>query len=145
VTDELRNNAETTRGRPFEPGNPGRPKGAKHKTTRAIEALLEGEAEALTRKAIDKALEGDNVALKMCLDRLSPPPKDSPVAFELPAISTAADAATAMTSILAAVAEGSVTPAEGETIARLIETFLKSLETVEFEQRLRALEEKDRQ
>jgi Family of unknown function (DUF5681) len=42
------------RGRPFEPGqsgNPsGRPNGARNKTTIAVEALLDNEAEALTRK-----------------------------------------------------------------------------------------------
>jgi Family of unknown function (DUF5681) len=48
------------RGRPFQPGqsgNPsGRPKGARNKATLAVEALLENEAEALTRKVIDLAL-----------------------------------------------------------------------------------------
>ena len=43
-------------------GNPsGRPKGARNYTTRAIEALLDGEAETLTRKAIELAEEGDTV------------------------------------------------------------------------------------
>jgi hypothetical protein len=55
-------------------GNPaGRPKGSRNKTTLAIEALLEGEAEALTRKAIERALEGDMAALRLCMDRLAPP------------------------------------------------------------------------
>ena len=49
------NNVPITRGRPFQPGNPGRPKGARHKVTVAVEALLEGEAEGLTRKAIELA------------------------------------------------------------------------------------------
>ena len=31
------------------------------------------EAEALTRKAIERALEGDTTALRLCLDRLLPP------------------------------------------------------------------------
>jgi hypothetical protein len=46
-----RNNVRKTRvrgiGRPFAKGNPGRPKGARHKATVAAEALLDGEAEAL--------------------------------------------------------------------------------------------------
>src|SRR5215204_4346329 len=61
--------AERGSGR-FKPGNPGRPKGARHKTTLAIEALLDGEAEALTRKAIELAKAGDLVALRLCLDRI---------------------------------------------------------------------------
>jgi hypothetical protein len=34
--------------------NSGRPKGARNKKTHAIESLLEGQAEALTQKAIAK-------------------------------------------------------------------------------------------
>jgi hypothetical protein len=55
-------------------GNPaGRPKGARNHTTRAVEALLDGEAEALTRKAIEMALDGDGPAMRLCLDRLCHP------------------------------------------------------------------------
>ena len=39
----------------------------------ACEALLDGEAENLTRKAIELANEGDITALRLCLDRLLPP------------------------------------------------------------------------
>ncbi|WP_233999345.1 DUF5681 domain-containing protein, partial [Erythrobacter sp. HI0063] len=49
--------------KPGQSGNPaGRPVGARHATTLAVEALLEGEHEKLTRTAIDKALEGDTTA-----------------------------------------------------------------------------------
>jgi len=57
-------------------GNPaGRPKGAKNKTTLAAESLLKDHAEAITQKVIDLALQGDLLALKMCLDRLLPLPR----------------------------------------------------------------------
>ena len=51
-----RNNAEKTRGRPFEKGNPGRPEGARNKATLAAQVLLDGEAENITRKAVELAL-----------------------------------------------------------------------------------------
>lgn len=35
---------EQPRGRPFEKGNPGRPRGSRNKTTAALEALLDGQA-----------------------------------------------------------------------------------------------------
>jgi len=55
-------------------GNPaGRRRGVRNKATEAAERLLEGEAEALARKAIERALEGDPTALRLCLDRLIPP------------------------------------------------------------------------
>jgi hypothetical protein len=54
-------------------GNPaGRPRGARNATTLAAEALLAGEAAALTRKAIELALDGDVVALRICLDKILP-------------------------------------------------------------------------
>jgi hypothetical protein len=52
------------RGRPFEhgqSGNPsGRPKGARNKTTIAVEALLDNEAEALTWGEREKKDEGSS-------------------------------------------------------------------------------------
>lgn len=65
-------------------GNPmGRPRGARHRSTLAVEALLDGEAEGLTRKAIEVAMEGDVEALRLCLDRLAPARKDATVSFQL--------------------------------------------------------------
>ena len=89
MTRATGNNASTTRGRPFEPGNPGRPKGARHRITRAAEALLDGETEALTRKAIELALAGDGMALRLCLERILPPRKERPVDIELPSLTGA--------------------------------------------------------
>ena len=57
------------------------------------EALLDGEAEALTRKAIEKALAGDGVALRLCLERVLPARKERPISFSMPAIASADDAA----------------------------------------------------
>src|SRR4030095_7662499 len=99
-TSELvRKNAANTRGRPFQPGNSGRPKGARNKTTLAVEALLDGEAEALTRKAVEVALSGDVTALRLCLDRIVPARKDRPVMFTLPKLETAADAVKASAAL----------------------------------------------
>ena len=59
-------------------GNPnGRPKGSRNAATLAVEALLDGQAEALTRKAIEMALDGDAIALRLCLDRIYPRAKRS--------------------------------------------------------------------
>src|SRR5207248_1837063 len=73
------------RGRPFrrgESGNSaGRPVGARHKATVAAETLLDGEAEGLTRKVLEMALAGDNVAMRLCLERILPPRRERPVRF----------------------------------------------------------------
>ncbi|SFG69048.1 DUF5681 domain-containing protein [Sulfitobacter dubius] len=124
----------------FAPGNPGRPRGARHKATQAIEAMLEGQQEALTQAAIDKALEGDVTALRLCLDRIAPARKDAPVSFALPEIETAEDAAKAARAILRAIAEGEVTPVEAATVMAVVEQFRRTLETTEIERRIMALE-----
>jgi hypothetical protein len=128
------------RGR-FAAGNPGRPPGTRHRITRAVEALLEGEAEELTRRAIDQALAGDTVALRLCLERLLPPMRGRTVHVALPAIKTASDGLAALDVVLEAVAEGSITPEEGGAVASLVAEHRKQLEATEFEQRLRRLEE----
>jgi hypothetical protein len=69
-------------------------------TTLALESLLDGQAQALTQKAIVLALTGDMAALRLCLDRILPPRKDRPVTFEFPAITNAAEAANTMSAIL---------------------------------------------
>src|SRR3954453_3409231 len=120
--------AVNTRGRPFQPGNPGKPKGARHKTTLAIDALLDGEAEKLTRKAIAMALGGDTVAMRLCLDRLAPPRRDRPVPFSLPKIETAADAKAGGAAILQAVADGELTPSEAADLSKLLEGFTRVIE-----------------
>ena len=124
----------------FTEGNPGRPRGARHKATRAALALLDGEAEALTRQAVTMALEGDTTALRLCLERIAPPRKDAPVAFDLPRMETARDAAKAAGAVLEAVAEGDLTPTEGAHIMGLVETYRRTLETSELEVRVAALE-----
>lgn len=135
-----RNNAPKTRGKPFEAGNPGRPRGARHRTTVAIEALLEGEHEKLTRKAIDMALSGDATALRLCLERLAPVRKDVPIIVDLPAIQTAADTVTASSALLAAVAAGEITPDEAGRVMTLLTAHRAIVDTADLAERLAALE-----
>jgi hypothetical protein len=135
-----RKNARTTRGRPFQRGNPGKPKGARHRVTTAAEALLEGEAEAITRKAIELAKQGDGPALRLCLDRFYPPRKDRPVRFALPPIETAADAVKANAALVAAVASGELTPSEAGELSKLIESFIRAIEVTDVQDRLAKLE-----
>ena len=124
----------------FTTGHAGRPKGARNRTTQAVMALLEGEAEALSRKAVEMALAGDSVALRLCLDRLAPPRKDSPVQFALPRMTSAHDAAEAAGAVLQAVSEGELTPTEGAQVMALVDSYRRTLEVTELEARVAALE-----
>lgn len=109
----------------------------------AAEALLNGEAEALTRKAVERALEGDSVALRLCLERLVPPRKDAPVTIDLPKIENASDVVDASAAVLAAVGAGDVTPDEAGRVMTLLTAHRNIIEVGELERRIAALEEKN--
>jgi hypothetical protein len=136
--------ARTQRGRPFKSGksgNPlGRPKGSRNKTTMAVEALLEGDGEGIARKAVEKALEGDMAALRLCLERLLPPRRDRPVTFELPKIENVNDLVFASSAILKACASGTLSPGEAVEVMGLISSHVRVLEMTEIEVRVIALE-----
>ena len=86
------------------------------------------------------ALEGDTVALRLCLERIISPRRDGPVLFSLPPMQSARGAANAAGAVLEAVSFGNLTPAEGAQIMGLVETYRRTLELSEFDGRLLALE-----
>ena len=130
-----------TRFKPGQSGNPrGRPRGSRHKTTLAIEKLLDGEGEAITRKAIELAKGGDMAAIRICLDRLAPPRKDRHIEFTRPKMEKASDAAEASAAIVEAVALGELTPSEAGELMKIVESYARSLQVSDFEARLERLE-----
>ena len=132
-------NGRITAGK-FSAGNSGRSKGSRNKATLAIESLLEGQAEALTQTAVHKALEGDSIALRLCMERIAPAPKDQPVSFNLPKMSNALDASEAAGRVLEAVSEGDLTPIEATCVMGLIDSYRRTLELTDIETRIAALE-----
>ena len=83
---------------------------------------------------------GDGQATRLCLERIVPPRRDRPIEFEFPEMKCAADATSAMSSVIQAASSGELTPPEGESVAGLVVGFVKTLETTELEQRIAALE-----
>ncbi len=138
------NTAKKQRGRPFKAGrsgNPeGRPRGSRNKATMAVEALLDGEAKAIARKAVEKALEGDMAAVRLCLERVLPPRRDRPVVFDLPKIEGVSDALNASSAVLTACAAGTLSPGEAVEVMGLISGHVRVLEMTEIEARLTAVE-----
>ncbi len=130
--------AQSTPGRgrtgrflPKSSGNPaGRPKGSRNRTTLAAQALLDGEAEALTRKAIELALAGDPVALRLCLERILPRREERLVELPLPEVETDEEVTSAMAAVIQAVGAGILMPGEAETMSRILETQSKLINEV---------------
>ena len=74
------------------------------------------------------------------MERIAPPPKDQPVSFSLPKMKNAQDASEAAGSVLTAVSEGKLTPIEAMRVMGLIDSYRRTLELTEIEQRLQRLE-----
>ncbi len=132
-------------GRPFEKGQSGNPagraKGSRNRATEAAERLLDGEAERLTRKAIELALKGDPTALKLCFDRILAPRRERTVRIALPPFESAADLAAVTAAIMRAAAEGRLSPGEAFELAHVLEAAMRAINTSDFEKRIKALEE----
>jgi hypothetical protein len=128
--------------KPGQSGNPlGRPKGARNLATVAVEKMLQGELNSITRKCIDMALAGEPVALKLCLERLMPPLKGRHLQLDLPAVTDAASALAAMSKVTKAVGNGEITTDDAAAVAGIIEINRRTVETANLERRIRALEQ----
>jgi hypothetical protein len=105
-----------------ESGNPaGRPPGARNRKSLLVEAMLDAESESLGRRMIERALDGDAGALRMCMERVLPRGRDRAVPYALPPIETAADARRAATMISVAIGTGELTPREAMDLVRVVE------------------------
>ena len=122
-------------------GNPkGKPKGVRHTATQISYALMEGNLEEVLATVIERAKGGDMAACKMVLDKVLPNTKDRSIALEMPLINDIKDVGNAQAEILQAVANGSITPNEGERVASIIEARRRAIETIDLEARISQLE-----
>ncbi|MEO8591972.1 MAG: DUF5681 domain-containing protein [Candidatus Solibacter sp.] len=102
-------------------GNPtGRPLGSRNRSTLLVEALLCDEAQALTRKLIETALEGDISALRLCIERLAPIRKERSIELKLSPIQNEQQALDSMNTVVTSIGEGRITPHEGESIVNIL-------------------------
>jgi hypothetical protein len=128
------------RGRPFQPGNPGRPPGSRNRVTQMLEQLAEGQAEQIFQKVLEGALAGDGPCQKMLMDRLWPPRKGQPVNVIMPPINTSQDVFPAIASIWTAIREGRLTPDEASALSVVIDRSIQAIELHDITKRIAALE-----
>jgi hypothetical protein len=122
-------------------GNPaGRPRGALNRATLLAQELLSARVESIAGKLIELAEGGDMRAIRVCMDRLVPAIKDQPIAVELPPIEKPADSVEAAASIAAAVAAGDLTAAEAALLAKVVDVYVRALDSKGFNERLTKLE-----
>ena len=97
------------------------------RASRSAQAQLDSLRMALICKALDMAESGNVPALRLCFERILPTRKERPVSFNLPAVRSGADAAKFMRAVVEAMACGDVTPSEAKQMARVIDTFVRTL------------------
>ena len=129
------------RGRPFGKGNPGRPKGAKNRSTvlsASSVTFLEAHKNDLLRKAFEMAMGGDPQMMKFLLGRILP--RERPLKLDLPPMRFADDAVEALAFVAECVAEGKISPSECAALTTLINSYAKAIDTADVAKRLDVLE-----
>jgi hypothetical protein len=129
----------------FEKGNPGRPRGSRNNVNQMLDELAVEGAEALVKKMIEVAGEGDRVAARMVLSRIWAAPKSRTVPVEMPEIRAPRDLLAAHTAVSAALATGTITPQEAASLASVLETHRRAFELVVQKDHLDKLEDGLRQ
>jgi uncharacterized protein DUF5681 len=127
----LQGSVRDARGR-FVPGRSGNPAGKLpgtcNRATLLKAALESEEGPAMARIVIDKALSGDVVTARFCLDRLEPRPRGRTIAIDLPEGAKASDLVAAFDATVQAMVAGEITPEEAVQVTRVLDGRRKAIE-----------------
>ncbi len=129
----------------FEKGatpGPGRPRGLRNKTTVWLDQLAAEGTEEIIKVVDQEARKGDMRAAWLMLSRTWPHRRGRPVELNLPPVETSAGLIQAHAAVVAALSSGEITPEEAASIAAVLETQRRAIETHDHERRIRELEEK---
>jgi hypothetical protein len=126
------------------PGQSGNPYGGGSRAAIEARKRIAERAQELVDMAIGLALQGDTTALRMCLDRLSPPLKPAADTIEVAGLAEAPDMKAKAERILAAVAAGELGPDAGTQLIQALAGLAQLTELADLKQRLEQLEEQQR-
>lgn len=106
--------------------------------TALLDAVEPRMVEAIAKRMVKSALEGDIAAAKIVLDRTLG--RSAPVRFKLPKVRSVADLPGAINQILAAASRGEIGSEEAARFANVVEVAGRALQAAEVEERLARLE-----
>ena len=123
-------------------GNPnGRPRGSKNKVPSYCQDLIDEHAPEIIAKAVELALEDDNVrAIKFLLDRLVPPKKSAPLTLDLPETRTAEEVLAAFGAVEESLRRGDITTDELRVVVEFLESKRRVIEDADLAERVARLE-----
>jgi hypothetical protein len=105
------------------------------------EQMVGDDGPAVIRKCLDMAKKGNEVALRLVVERILPAKKYAPIKFNLPEkLDTIGDISNALTAVIIQMAGADIAPDEALHAATLLEAKRKAIETTELEVRLASLE-----
>ncbi|MDB5411038.1 MAG: hypothetical protein JWL84_5950 [Rhodospirillales bacterium] len=124
--------AQRDRGGRFAPGVSGNPAGKRRGTlnrmTRLKLALATDESGEIARVVVDRALAGDMVAARFCLQQILPKKRGREIELDLPDCNTIEDILAAFSVTVAAMAAGEITPDEALTVSKVLDRRRRALE-----------------
>ena len=145
MTEQALNNSGGMQSGRFKPGQSGNPRGkrpgSRNRASVVLDKMLADDGADVVQAVLTAAKDGDMQAARLVLDRIVPLRKGRPVRLDLPIIESAADVLMALSTTVAVMAEGEITPDEAAVVAGVLETKRKAIETVELEARLTYLEQ----
>ena len=123
-------------------GNPrGRPRGSTNKIQSLSQQLIDDHAPEIIAKALELALEHDDIrALKFLLERLVPPKRSRPITLELPKTRTAQEILAAFDTVEMSLQHGEISAEELRMVTNLLEIKRRVIEEVDLADRVATLE-----
>jgi len=118
-----------SRGRPFQAGNQfgkGRPKGSRNKFTLQMQEMLREYGPSIMRTCIARALKGDPVPLRLCMERLLAPQKEPKVNLRLGTLKDIPGMEKATKRLLKSICSGEISPDAGEKVAGILTDLLQA-------------------
>ena len=127
------------KGNLWQKGVSGNPAGRK-KGVELVNQLLKPHAKELVIKAKDLALAGDTQALRICIDRIAPPPRNESAPVFIPGIDQATTMSEKAACIVSAMGNAQISPDSAAMLLGAMASAIKIIEGDELAARISALE-----
>lgn len=122
-------------------GKSGNPKG-RTAGVEIIRQLLDPHREDLIAKLVELAKAGDTVALRICFDRIAPPPRAESPPVDIPGLADAETMSDKARAIITACGNASISPDTASMLLGAIANAARIIEADELAERIAALEDR---